>query len=560
MAVDVLDTILRLSGVGAYLTGFRQVSTSVNEASDKQVRFHQSGVAAFAGLGAVSVAVGAGLRGATKEAGQFEAKLMAFKRLFGGENIAKEMMADLREFSSESNFSFSGSVKFAQRLRAMGFEGRDLIPIMKTLGDAVAATGGGTDELDRVVLAFGQIRTRGKLVQQEINQLSQAGIPVEILFDSLQKRMGITQEDMRDIGRLGISSADAIAALLSGLNEHYGGQMEAWLESMPGRLHQLRNQWEMMRLEIGKPIIPGVKGITEGLGVLTKFLNQSPAVGAGVGGLGVGVAGVTGALSLNAFARMTGLAATFMAKQTGNKVSPLTSGMASGGIMGGLQSMLGGNPAEVARVQQFNAELKKLHLEEMDKFREQDKVYRNEARKARNAGNVYAGIRPVKPGAPTYEQVPGYTRGQIAGGIGLGLLAMGGAIGGGMLVSQAEGIKDPSRRWWTGFAGGALTGGATGAMMGMSMAGPWGALGLGVGGALLGGFATATGLGDLKPGENKQEKYSQMQLDKLDKIHQAIVEGTGNGWQMQSQVLSGGDDVRRPFPQSDFAKATAEGL
>ncbi len=556
MAVDVLDVVLRMSGVGHLLTGFRQVSGAASEASNKQVEFHRSGVAAFAGLGATSVLIGSGLRNATRAAGEFEGKVMAFSRLFGGENFAKEMLDDLRKFSGESNFTFGGSVQFAQRLRAMGFEARDLIPIMGTLGDAVAATGGGHDELDRVILAFGQIRTRGKLAQQEINQLSQANIPaMEILAENLH----LTDEQLKDIGRHGIDSATAINALLAGLSSRYGGQMEVFLKSMPGQLHQLRNQWEMLRLEIGKPLVPGTKGLVQGLGLVTKGAAAVPGIGAGIGGLGMAAAGVTGAMSINAMARMAGMTMKFMGEATGSGVSPLAGGLAQGGIAAGISSMLGKNPQQTAEISQYNAGVRQLYKEDLEAWK-RDVAQNRVARRQALSKGLAPPLIPVRPAEPTYQPLPGINRGALMRGAGLGLLAAGAAIGGGMLLSHAETQKDQGTRYWEAFLGGALTGGTTGAMMGMAFGGTGGAIGAGLVGALLGGWSSAQGIGEFSSAANsKQEKYSQEQLDKLDKIHQAIVAGT-EGQIMQSQILAGGEDVRRPFPQSDFARAVGEGF
>jgi tape measure domain-containing protein len=612
VAVDVLDTILRLSGVGSYLTGFRQVSAGVSSATDKQVQFHQTGVAAFAGMGAAAVTIASGLRTATREAGAFEAKVTAFSRLFGSREMGEEMLQELREFSGKSNFSFGGAVQFAQRLRAMGFEARDLTTIMGTLGDAVAATGGSHDELDRVVLAFGQIRTRGKLAQQEINQLSQANIPA---MEILQQRLGLTDEELKDIGRHGISSAAAIEALLGGLQQMYGGQMKAFLESAPGRIHQMKNQWEMFRLEVGKPLVPATKGIAGGAGVALGFGASHPMIGAGVSGLGVMAAGAAGAMSLNAFARMSGMAVSAMQKSAGMEVSPTAGALTRTGLGGALGSLLSSNPAEFAKVSEENAKrrqawmnsiaeqkfldkaaveywrkdtaqiraensvLKKSYQETLREFNKDRRDYEKRVSRARSTGElaprmparllrepvepVYRPLpdRPTAtppPAFPGMAKYPGLNRGAIARGAGLGLLGLGGAIGGGMLLSHAETQKDSGTRFWEAFAGGALTGGSTGAMMGLSFGGAGGALGGGIVGALLGGLASAYGIGEYQSGgQSKMEQLSEEQIKRMEAIHDAIVAGSEGG-QMSSRILSGGDEIRRPFPESDFAKAMGE--
>jgi len=42
-------------------------------------------------------------------------------------------------------------------------------------------------------VALGQMKTKGKLVQQEINQIADAGIPI---FDILSEKLHLTQEQL----------------------------------------------------------------------------------------------------------------------------------------------------------------------------------------------------------------------------------------------------------------------------------------------------------------------------------------------------------------------------
>jgi tape measure domain-containing protein len=82
----------------------------------------------------------------------------------------------------------------------------------------VAGVGGNQDTLNGVIVALGQMQTKGKLVQQEVNQIAERGIPI---FEILRKKLGLTQEQLGNIGEQGISSAKAIPLILEGINEKF---------------------------------------------------------------------------------------------------------------------------------------------------------------------------------------------------------------------------------------------------------------------------------------------------------------------------------------------------
>jgi tape measure domain-containing protein len=57
---------------------------------------------------------------------------------------------------------------------------------MNALGNAVAGVGGSQETLNGVIVALGQMQTKGKLVQQEVNQIAERGIPI---FEILRQKL-----------------------------------------------------------------------------------------------------------------------------------------------------------------------------------------------------------------------------------------------------------------------------------------------------------------------------------------------------------------------------------
>ena len=307
MARDVLEAVIELSGVGRFTSGFRQMAGAINQAADEQERFNMGSVAIGAGAGAISLGVAAGLKKAVEEAGKFEAKVLSFNRLFGqGEGFSRGFLKQLQEFSLQTPYAFGDISEYAVRLNAMGFSAEKIIPIFRTLGDANAVLNQGSSEtFQRILLAIGQIQTRGKAVMQEINQLTQAQVPA---FEILREKLGLTGAQMGELGRQGIDAKTTLDALFSGMRERYGGAMEIQLNTIQGRIGQIQNAWQQFLIEVGKPVQPGVlTGLTmvsKTIQGMTRFLQGVPGAGGAVAGGMMGVTGLSGIVALTMAGQM----------------------------------------------------------------------------------------------------------------------------------------------------------------------------------------------------------------------------------------------------------------
>lgn len=131
--------------------------------------------AAVAGAGLVAIGINANASAETAE--------KSFRILLNSASDAQTMVSDLRKLSRESPFEFEGLQDSAKTLLGMGYVGNEIIPMLYTLGDSVAATGKGIDELKGIALALGQIKSKGKVSAEEITGL------VSVTGDSSKNRL-----------------------------------------------------------------------------------------------------------------------------------------------------------------------------------------------------------------------------------------------------------------------------------------------------------------------------------------------------------------------------------
>lgn len=216
---------------------------------------------AIAGVTAAVAGFGAALGAAGDKFISYNAKMeqtsIAFTSMLGSAQDAKIMMDQLREFADDTPFEFEDIAPAAQQLKAFGFEARDIIPTLTAVGNASAGLGRGAEGLKQIAFVMGQIKTTGKLMGQDVMQLSQLGIPVK---DILAKNLGLAADQLSDIGNQGISADAAIKALTEGMNEGFPNMMAKMSNSFSGMLSTINDKASRILGKIGEPLFNSMKG------------------------------------------------------------------------------------------------------------------------------------------------------------------------------------------------------------------------------------------------------------------------------------------------------------
>ena len=142
-----------------------------------------------------------------------ETATVAFQTLFENEQKAQGMEVNfkrakdeaeglvnqLKIFANVTPFRFPQLAESARRMRAFGFETKEILPNMQAIGDAVAALGGEDDKIFRITYALGQMRQAGRVYQNDMMQLANAGIAG---YDILSKAL---LQDFVKLGQLSLS-------------------------------------------------------------------------------------------------------------------------------------------------------------------------------------------------------------------------------------------------------------------------------------------------------------------------------------------------------------------
>jgi tape measure domain-containing protein len=212
--------------------------------------------ARYAGVGLLGLGTASGLVGLRFNA-DMEQNRVAFTNFLGSADAADSKLRELFNLAKVTPFEFRELVSAQTRMMGFGLSAERTTSVLRTLGDAVAGSGGGTEEIKRATYAIGQMAARGKVTQEELNQLAEARIPAQ---EILRKELGLTKEEMGRVGDEGISSGKAIAALQRGLGKMYGGQAAKQAKTYTGQVSMLRDNFSQLAGTVSKPAFDWLRG------------------------------------------------------------------------------------------------------------------------------------------------------------------------------------------------------------------------------------------------------------------------------------------------------------
>jgi tape measure domain-containing protein len=187
-------------------------------------------------------------------AGNFEQTTIAFQTLLGSASEAKSMLSQLYSFASSTPFEIPQVLDGARKLMALGFASKDVIPILRVVGDQAAAMGSGGVGMDRILMNLGKIEAQGKITGHELRNLGEDNVPA---LESLALALGKTKEQVSELVSKGqVDSGTAINAILRGMQLRTGGLMESQMSSFKAQLSNMADQITMTANAIGEALLP----------------------------------------------------------------------------------------------------------------------------------------------------------------------------------------------------------------------------------------------------------------------------------------------------------------
>lgn len=194
---------------------------------------------------------------------QIEKYTTGFTNMLGSAEAAQQVMSQIQEDAAKTPFDVESLTKANQYLISAGENASYARNTIMALGDAVSATGGGNDELNRMSQNLQQIANTGKATAADIKQFAYAGIDVYgILAD-------YTGKSTAEVQKMTISY-DLLTQALQAASEEggrYYNSMDTQSQTMNGRVSTLKdNVKQLAGLMTGD--------LSSGIGVAIGKLND----------------------------------------------------------------------------------------------------------------------------------------------------------------------------------------------------------------------------------------------------------------------------------------------
>lgn len=229
--------------------------------------------------------------GATAAAGYFGLKFdsvmeqnqVAFTHFLGSTTAAQDELTKLYHIAATTPFSFANVTQATKQLLAYGMSLKDANAWLGTISDTISGVGGGQEEINRMVMAIGQIGAKPLLQAQDLRQLNELGLKTA---PALMKAFHLTAEQVGDIGKQGISSAKALPILKKAFDKQFGGMSAAQAKTFQGQLSTMKDYAAQAAGALTQPLYDLLKG-----NVFPKINKKLQGISAWARGGGVGRAG-----------------------------------------------------------------------------------------------------------------------------------------------------------------------------------------------------------------------------------------------------------------------------
>jgi len=209
--------------------------------------------------------------------GEFELQKVSLRSVLQDAPAADAIFEKVKNLALTSPFTFKELSGYTKQLSAMSIPAKDLFDTMKKLADVSAGVGVG---MDRIVLAYGQVKAAGVLRGQELRQFSEAGINiVELLANKFTKLKGqvVTSADVFDMISKKMVSFGMVSEIFDDMTSAGGKfykMQEVQAATLSGMISNLTDAYELGLNTIGESNDALLKGTVQIMTLLARNMES----------------------------------------------------------------------------------------------------------------------------------------------------------------------------------------------------------------------------------------------------------------------------------------------
>lgn len=156
-------------------------------------------------------------------AGSREQTQMAFAQKLGGSTAANAYLEQVKEMAKNTNYTYDEITGYS-KLLLNTYDTDKTLSVLQTLSDASAGLNLNSSDVNMFISGLSRMRTTGKTTQEYLNYFSERGVDV---YQALANSTGADKSKIAEMVTDGkIAGADAAEAILTYINETYGGLSE----------------------------------------------------------------------------------------------------------------------------------------------------------------------------------------------------------------------------------------------------------------------------------------------------------------------------------------------
>ena len=243
----------------------KQQETNLKEL-EKKGKVYAAGMAAA--MDAATIAI---LKSGVEYNAEIETYLTRLTTLTGSAKKAESILEQIKQDALKTPFDVASLTQAESLLLSTGLSATDARKDILALGDAIAASGGGSAELSRMAVNMQQIKNVGKATALDIKQFAYAGIDI---FGLLADSMGITRAEAADLDVTYEMLSTALAKASSEGGKYYGA-MEKQSQTYSGAMSNLKQSFSAFKGELSKGLFNALKKIINPLKNMFDWLAKN---------------------------------------------------------------------------------------------------------------------------------------------------------------------------------------------------------------------------------------------------------------------------------------------
>ncbi|MCK9621989.1 MAG: tape measure protein [Methylobacter sp.] len=197
------------------------------------------------------------------------------KALSGSAAEAQRTFQFISKFAKDTPYEISGLTKTFIMLQNFGIN--PTAKTMEAITNQASKLGASQETLTGITLALGQAYSKGRLQAEEMNQLTERGVPIMKLLAEVTGKSGAALQDMAQKGEI---TRDVIDKLIVKMGELASGSNAAAMDTLNGKISNLSDAWhnfeDTLLNDKSEGILAGiVAGATELLNTLSRNMSSA---------------------------------------------------------------------------------------------------------------------------------------------------------------------------------------------------------------------------------------------------------------------------------------------